>query len=165
MKMNNTLIVYTSRHGTTAAYARKLKQLLDGNVDICFLDERGGSLPDLTVYDTFVIGGSIHFGKNSKSIVSFSKNNLELLKNKRLGLFVSCHFEDGKALEQLSNAYPKELLNKAIVSDYFDGELLFPKMNFWEKLVARVVLKKDEINPRVSKEKVTRFADKLNRQK
>ena len=90
--MNNTLIVYASRHGTTSEYAKKLFQLLDGNVDLCFLNERGDSLPDLTVYNTIVIGGSIHYGKNSKSVVKFTKDNIALLRTKRLGLFVSCHF-------------------------------------------------------------------------
>lgn len=162
--MKNTLIVYASRHGTTAMYARKLFQLLHGNVDLCFLDERANSLPNLSVYDTVVIGGSIHYGKINKSVTKFTKENLELLKSKRIALFITCHFEGDKALEQLNNVFPKELLEKAIVSDFFDGELLFPKMNYWEKMIAKMVLKADEIRPRVSKEKIMNFANKLNEQ-
>ena len=160
--MNNTLIVYASRHGTTSAYAKKLFQLLDGNVDICFLNERANSLPNLDVYNTIVIGGSIHYGKINKSVSTFTNNNLELLKTKRLGLLVSCHFEGAQALEQLNNAYPKELIERAVVSDYFDGELLYPQMNKWEKLVAKLVLQAEEIRPRVSKQKIMDFANKLN---
>ena len=159
--MNNTLIVYASRHGTTSEYAKKLFQLLDGNVDLCFLNERGDSLPDLTVYNTIVIGGSIHYGKNSKSVVKFTKDNIALLRTKRLGLFVSCHFEGDKALEQLNKAYPKELHDIAIVADYFEGELLFPKMSFWEKFITKLALSSDEIKPIISKEKLIRFAEKL----
>ena len=159
--MNNTLIVYASRHGTTSEYAKKLFQLLDGNVDLCFLNERGDSLPDLTVYNTIVIGGSIHYGKNSKSVVKFAKENIALLKTKRLGLFVSCHFEGDKALQQLNNAYPKELIDRAIVTDYFEGELLFPKMNAWEKFITKLVLRRDEIRPIISTEKIISFAEKL----
>lgn len=162
--MNNTLIVYASRHGTTAGYAKKLLQLLNGKVDLCFLNERENSLPNLSVYDTIVIGGSIHYGKINRSVTKFIDDNFELLKNKRLGLYVTCHFEGEKAQEQLNNAYPKELLDKALVSGYFDGELLFPKMNFWEKIVAKMVLSSDEIRPRVSKEKITSFANTLNEQ-
>ena len=87
---------------------------------------------------------------------------MELLTTKRLGLFVTSYFDGDKALEQLHNAYPKELLDRAIVVDYFDGELLYPKMNFWERLVARAVLKAEEIKPLISKSKITDFADKLN---
>lgn len=159
--MDNTLIVYASRHGTTSEYANQLFQVLNGNVDLCFLNERGDSLPDLTVYTTIVIGGSIHYGKNSKSVVKFTNDNIELLKTKRVGLFVSCHYEGDKALEQLNNAYPKELLDLAIVSDYFEGELLFPKMNVWEKFITKLVLRSDEIRPIISKEKIIRFAEKL----
>ena len=162
MSINNTLIVYASRHGTTDAYAKSLLKLLDGNVDLCSLDERANSMPDMSDYDTIVVGGSIHYGKNSKLVTSFVKNNLELLRKKRLGLFVTSFFDGDKALEQLSNAYPKELLDKAIVADFFDGELLFPKMNFFEKIVAKVVLKAEEIQPLISKTKIINFADKLN---
>ena len=159
--MNNTLIVYASRHGTTSEYAKQLFQLLNGNVDLCFLNERGDSLPDLSVYTTIVIGGSIHFGKNSKSVLKFTNDNMELLKTKRVELFVTCHFEGDKALQQLNNAYPKELIDRAIVTDYFEGELLFPKMNAWEKFITKLVLRKDEIKPIVSKDRIIRFAEKL----
>ena len=162
MKMNNTLIVYASRHGTTSAYAKNIFQLLDGNVDMCFLNERANSLPNLSVYNTIVIGGSIHYGKINKSITTFTNDNFELLKTKRLGLLVSCHFEGDKAQEQLNNSFPKELLEKAVVSDYFDGELLYPQMNIWEKFIAKMVLQAEEIRPRVSKQKITDFANKLN---
>ncbi len=160
--MNNTLIVYASRHGTTAQYARKLFELLDINVDICSLAERKGSMPPLDNYNTIVIGGSIHYGKNNKEIVNFTNSNIEILKTKRLGLFVTSFYEGDRALKQLQNAYPKELLDIAVVADYFDGELLFPKMNFWEKQVAKIVLKADEVGPLISKSKITEFANKLN---
>src|SRR5690554_4332369 len=101
MKMNKTLIEYASRHGTTAAYAKKLLQMLHGNVDLCFLNERENSLPDLSVYDTFVIRGSIEYGKINKSVTRCTKDNFELLKNQRLGLYVTCYYEDEKAQEQL----------------------------------------------------------------
>ena len=162
MSINNTIIVYASRHGTTAEYAKSLLKLLDGNVDLCSLDERANSMPDMSDYDTIVVGGSIHYGKNSKLVTSFVKNNLELLRKKRLGLFVTSFFDGDKALKQLNNAYPKELLDKAIVADFYDGELLFPKMNFFEKIVAKVVLKAEELQPLIAKTKIINFANKLN---
>lgn len=162
MKINNTIIVYASRHGTTAEYAKKLMKLLDGNVDLCSLDERGKSMPDMSFYDTIVIGGSIHYGKNSKLIVSFVKNNIDLLITRRLGLFVTSYYDGERALQQLSNAYPKELLNRAVVADFFDGELLYQKLNFFEKIVAKVVLKAEELDPIIEKLKVIEFAEKLN---
>ena len=145
MNINNTLIVYASRHGTTTQYAKSLLKLLDGNVDLCSLDERANSMPDMSFYDTIVIGGSIHYGKNNKLVVSFVKNNLEVLRKRRLGLFVTSYYDGERAQNQLNNAYPKELLDIAIAADYFDGELLYPKLNVFEKLVAKIVLKADEL--------------------
>lgn len=163
MNINNTLIVYASRHGTTTQYAKSLLKLLDGNVDLCSLDERANSLPDMSYYDTIVIGGSIHYGKNNKLVVSFAKNNIELLRNRRLGLFVTSYYDGERAQNQLNNAYPKELLDIAIAADYFDGELLYPKLNVFEKLVAKIVLKADELQPIISKSKIVDFAKKLNK--
>lgn len=162
--MNNTIIVYASRHGTTAEYAKKLLKMLDGNVDLCFLNERENSLPDLTVYNTFVIGGSIHYGRINKSVVNFCNNNYEMLMSKRLGLFITCYFEGDNAQQQLKNAFPKGLHDRAVASTYFDGELLYPKMNYWEKMVAKLVLKADEVKPLLSKPRITDFANKLNQQ-
>ena len=163
MNINNTLIVYASRHGTTTQYAKSLLKLLDGNVDLCSLDERANSMPDMSFYDTIVIGGSIHYGKNSKLVVSFVKNNIELLRDKRLGLFVTSYYEGDRAQIQLNNAYPKDLLDIAIAADYFYGELLYPKLNAFEKLVAKIVLKADEFQPVISKSKIVDFASKLNK--
>lgn len=162
MEMNNTLIVFASRHGTTSEYSKRLLKLLHGNVDLCFLNERANNLPDMTPYNTIVIGGSIHYGKNSKMVVDFTNDNFELLQTKRLGLFVTSYFEGEQALKQLNNAFPKELLENAIVSDYFDGELLYPKMNFFERMVAKAVLRAEEVKPLISKTKITAFANKLN---
>lgn len=163
MNINNTLIVYASRHGTTTQYAKSLLKLLDGNVDLCSLDERANSMPDMSFYDTIVIGGSIHYGKNSKLVVSFVEKNKELLKSRRLGLFVTSFYEGERAQKQLNNAYPKELLDIAIAVDYFDGELLYPKLNLFEKLVAKIVLKADELQPVIAKSKISDFANKLNK--
>lgn len=162
MGINNTIIVYASRHGTTERYAKSMLQLLNGNVDLCSLNERADSMPDMSFYDTVVIGGSIHYGKNSKFVVNYVKNNYDFLLTKRLGLFVTSYYDKEKALKQLGGAYPQELLDKAIVADYFDGELLFPKMNLFERMAAKVVLKTEEIQPIIDKAKIIDFANKLN---
>lgn len=162
MNINNTIIVYASRRGTTAEYAKSLLKLLDGNVDLCSLNKRGDSMPDMTFYDTIVIGGSIQYGKNNKLVLNFVNNNIELLRTRRLGLFVTSYYDGERALEQLNKAYPKELIDRAIVADYFDGELLFPKMNFFEKIVAKTLLRAEEIQPVIAKSKILSFANKLN---
>ena len=65
--MDNTLIVFASDHGTVEKCARELFRLIDGKVDICDLNKRD-IIPDLSTYDSIVIGGSIHSG-DRKSVV------------------------------------------------------------------------------------------------
>lgn len=160
MEMIRTLIVYATRHGHTAEYARQLLGILNGNVDLCYIDERE-VMPDLDVYDTIVIGGSIKFGKINESISQFCINNLEQLKTKRLGLFISCFFEDTKALEQLNRSFPKELLDIAVVADYFNGEILMSQLKPWERFIAKIVLKAEE-KEYFSNSQIINFANRLN---
>lgn len=162
MNINNTIIVYASRRGTTAKYAQSLLKFIDGNVDLCSLNERGNSMPDMSFYDTIVIGGPIQYGKNNKLVLSFVNNNIDLLRTRRLGLFVTSFYDGDRAFEQLNSAYPKELIDRAVVVDYFDGELLYPKMNFFEKMVAKIVLRAEELQPIIAKSKIVDFANKLN---
>lgn len=120
--MNNTLIVFASEHGTVEKCARELFRLIDGKVDICDLSQRQ-IIPDLTGYDSIIIGGSIHYGEIQKAISDFCKTNLDLLNKKRIGLFINCIYTGDKAMLQLNNAFPKELNDKAVVRDYFGGEI------------------------------------------
>ena len=78
-------------------------------------------------------------------------------------MFVTSYYDGERAQNQLNNAYPKELLDIAIAADYFDGELLYPKLNVFEKFVAKIVLKADELQPIISKSKIVDFAKKLNK--
>lgn len=155
--MHNTLIVFASNHGSVERCARELFRLMDGKVDLCNLNCRE-SIPDLNVYDSFIIGGSIHYGKIQKIIAGFCKNNQALLANKRLGLFVNCLYSGEKAQQQLDNAFPESLARHALIRDYFGGELDVEKMNFWENLITRQIVLSEQLVVQLDKEKITRFA-------
>lgn len=159
--MSNTLIVYKSRYGTTAQCTNKLFHLLDGKVDICNLSDRA-CLPDLSNYDTIVIGGSIHYGKIQKEIAMFCREHIDLLRGMRLGLFITCLYSGEKARKQLGAAFPEILSQKAVVCDFFGGKLPFEKMNFWERFVTKSVVKREKIEVKLLKKKIANFANILN---
>lgn len=156
--MDNTLIVFASNHGTVEKCARELFRRIDGKVDICNLNQRD-FLPDLSGYDTVIVGGSIHSGRIQDEISSFCNENLELLVSKRLGLFINCLYSGEKAQQQLDNAFPEALNRKALVRDYFGGEVDKLKLSFWERVVTTRMLEQGDLVVAISKERIERFAN------
>ncbi len=156
--MDNTLIVFSSNHGAVEKCARELFKRIDGKVDICKLNTRG-SLPDLSGYDTVIVGGSIHNGKIQEEISSFCERNIELLASKRLGLFISCIYSGERAQLQLDEAFPEVLHRKALARDYFGGEVDELKLSFWERMITTRIIKEGDWVVAISKEKIDRFAN------
>ncbi|MDO5523481.1 MAG: flavodoxin domain-containing protein [Bacteroidia bacterium] len=161
MATNNTLIVYASRHGNVERCARELFDLLDGKVDICNLNDRE-LFPDASTYDSVIIGGSIYEGKIQESVSGFCDVNLEILTKKRIGLFISCLYSDKKAQAELQDAFPAELLNMAVVSDFFGGEINTARLSFLEKIITHRMSESGELVSLISQQKIREFAKKMN---
>ena len=73
----STLIAYATKYGFTKICAQELAKKLDENADICDLNSEK---PDLTKYDTVIIGGSIYAGKIRKPVADFCTNNTQYPK-------------------------------------------------------------------------------------
>jgi menaquinone-dependent protoporphyrinogen oxidase len=156
--MDNTLIVYASDHGTVEKCARELFRLVDGKVDMCNLNQRE-FLPDLTTYDSIIVGGSIHSGKIQDVIATFCSEHLDLLAGKRIGLFINCLYSGAKAEKQLEEAFPELLREKAIIRDYFGSVVDEQKLNFLERIITKQMIEKEDLVVALSKEKIERFAN------
>lgn len=161
MDSNNTLIVYASRHGNVEKCAREIFNLLDGKVDICNLNERE-SFPDASTYDSVIIGGSIYQGKIQESVSSFCDANLNILTKKRVGLFICCLYSDERAQKELQEAFPPELLNTALISDYFGGEIDKSRLSFLERIITAQMTESGKLVSSISHEKIRKFAEKMN---
>lgn len=161
MENNNTLIVFASKHGNAEKCARELFHLLEGKVDFCNLNHRK-TYPDITTYDTVIVGGSIYHGKVQESVSSFCYKNLHELQQKRLGLFISCIYTGDKAQKELHESFPKPLMQNAIVSDYFGGGVVTSKLSFLEKIIINQLIDLDEVFSNMSSEKIQHFAEKMN---
>lgn len=161
--MDNTLIVFASEHGTVKKYVRKLFELLDGKVDICDLNQRR-TVPDLSIYDTIIVGGSIYSGNIQQSVADFCNENIHFLQTVRLGLFVTSAYSGERGQQQLDAAFPAELNEKAIVRDYFGGEIDKSKLSFWERIIAAQLIEDDNLILQLSIDKIHRFVNRLKKQ-
>ena len=88
-----TLIVYATKHGCTEKCANELKNNLTGEIELHNLKKSVKT--DLNDFWTIIIGGSIHVGQVQKNVKQFCLNNLDLLIEKKIGLFLCC-MEQGK---------------------------------------------------------------------
>lgn len=162
----NTLIIYASKHGTAEKCARELSAKLTGKVDICNI--KGGNIPELSQYERVIIGGSIYAGRIQKEVSDFCTNNLNILKQKKVGLYLCC-INKKEAETQIKNVYPKELIDTASAVENFGGEFKFKEMNFMEraitKMVSKALAKEDPSLPAVDMKKDITLLEKDNMNK
>jgi menaquinone-dependent protoporphyrinogen oxidase len=133
------LLVYCSSHGTTEKAATILANHLKGEVVQLNLNKKLESQYQVDLFDSIIIGGSIHAGMIQRKVKRFIENNHESLLRKQIGFFLCCMYEGDVAREQFDNAFPIDLRVRAVAKGLFGGEYLFIKMNFIEKMIVRKV--------------------------
>jgi len=155
-----TLIIYSTKHGCTEKCALSLAGKLLDEVKLHNLKDT--PQPDLTPYDTVVIGGSIYVGKIQKELQHYCRENLPELLKKRLGLFICCMYEGEVAQKQLLEAFPPEMVEQAVVMAAFGGEFVLEKMGLLEKMIVKKVAKVEHSVSKLSGERIEHFAAAMN---
>jgi menaquinone-dependent protoporphyrinogen oxidase len=164
-----TLIIYASKHGCAEKCSKLLKERLLGGVVIVNIMKE--TIPDVTLFNSVIIGGSIYAGTVQKEIREFCSKNLDILKKKKIGLFICCMNKDSAEM-QLNNAFPKELLDSAAAKGSFGGEFNFTKMNVIERFIVKMISKADKSLPAadgkkdistISEESIKSFVQLMNK--
>ncbi len=137
-----TLIVYGTKYGSVKKCIEVLKQSLQGEVEVCHLKEC--KVKSIDEYQNIIIGASVYMGRIQKSVRRFITKFLNELLIKRVGLFTCCMAQGEGALNQLKKVYPNELVKKAVVMDYFGGEIIYHKMKPFHRFVVNMVSKADQ---------------------
>lgn len=155
-----TLIAYGTKYGSTEKCANILLERLNGEVDLCNLKETKNV--DLSKYDKVVIGGSIYMGKIQKAVSQFCITNLDVLREKKIGLYICCMRDGDIAETEIKESFPLELVNDAVVKGYFGGEFIITKMNFLERFIVKKIAKINIDTSNISVERISDFADLIN---
>lgn len=154
-----TLIIYTSKTGTTKKCANLLKEKLN-DVDIANIKSLNN---DLNSYDLIIIGTPIRIGLIDKNIKKFLINNLDILKTKKTAYFICCGFKENY-LKYFEQNFPQELLDSALIYDTFGGELNLEKQKGFDKFIVKMVSKnnphKEDI--KILTKNIDNFVKKLN---
>jgi menaquinone-dependent protoporphyrinogen oxidase len=153
-----TLILYSSKYGCTKKCGELLKAGLMGDVDLVSINE---GIPRLSNYDQVILGSSVYIGKINKKLKQFCEIHLEELTSKRIGLY-TCSLQ----LDQdvLSN-FPQDLQEVAVASDNFGGEIRFKKLNWFERMITKMVSKSNKNFPELDENHniATVSTDKINK--
>jgi menaquinone-dependent protoporphyrinogen oxidase len=150
-----TLIAYSTTLGCTERCASKLKEDIGEGVEMIQISSR--KKYDLREYDTIIIGGSIHEGRIQQSVRHFCTSNLQVLLQKQVGLFVCCMDQDDNEKEMIEQAFPPQLLEHALASGFFGGELNIKKMNLLQKIMTRKAARLQK-EPEIDFQRILEFA-------
>jgi menaquinone-dependent protoporphyrinogen oxidase len=135
---SDAVIVYMSKHGTTAKVAGMIKDSIK-NEPVTIINLKKQKNPDVKNCDLILIGGSFHVGKIQKNVRRFCRKNEELLLTKTVGIFVCGMFTGDEAKKEFNNAFSEKLRNHAKAKSFMGYELYFEKMN----PVTRSIMKKN----------------------
>ncbi|MEK3793286.1 flavodoxin domain-containing protein [Paenibacillus sp. FSL R7-0204] len=153
---NRILIVYASKYGCTEKAALLLQTRLDG-AEVANL--RSGKLPDLTSYDTVILGASIYYGRIRKEMAAFTAQHKQELLSKRLGLFICAGMTGEKGEQELKQAYPEIIYNKALAREIMGDEIYPDRISALDKWIIRMVKGKEhKAGGGLSMDKLERFA-------
>lgn len=154
-----TLIVYASKHGCTAGAVRTLEERLLGEVSLVDIGNEKPQGVDL--YDTVIVGGSIHAGSIQKKVRRFCDDNIDVLLEKRLGLFLCCMYEGDEEEKQFENSFDPRLRDHAAARGLFGGRFDFEKMNFFERAIVKKVAGVTESVSSLRPDAIEAFAEEI----
>lgn len=149
-----TLIAYMSKCGCTANCAHTLAETIGGDVTLVNLAEE---TPDLREFDGVILGAPVYVGNIPNEVKAFHTDNIQLLKQKKLGLFICCGQVE-KGQEQLEAAYPVELSSHAFLSKSFGGAISLEKQNFLIRTMLKKVMKIKESYESIDHQAIAEFA-------
>lgn len=156
-----TLIVFASSKGTTEKCANLLAEKVTAPKEVVNLKK--GSPANPADYDTIIIGGSIHAGKIQRVIPKFIDRNRETLMKKRVGLFLCCLEEVETEMEkEFAASYPQDLRDHAFAKGFFDGEVVFSKLNPLVRIIMKKISKTDQDIHKIREDAIDRFAVTIN---
>ena len=158
-----TLITYATKYGAAEVCARKLSDELTCDTDLVNLKNAKNINPD--EYDIIIIGSSVYAGKIRKEARKFCEENIGALEKKQIAFYISCMNEEKKAEKHIYDNFSAELLDDAIATGVFGGAFDFEKMNFFERLIIRMISGTKDSESNFLEDNIEEFANKINEEK
>ena len=163
-------IVYATKSGTTAECAARLAEELKNYTPKLF--EIGVEEPDLSEFDTVILGFSIRMGKALKKARRYMQVHADQLEKKSVAYFICCGFVDCFE-EYAEKCIPKNLRERAVDVACLGGSLDPKRVKGFDRIVVKAVRneilgggdnadqRKDMVLPTVMPENISQLAAKI----
>ena len=144
--MANILIIYSTTDGHTLRICQRLKQVNEQQghqVKLVSINDETAA--DLQLFDKFVIGASIRYGKHRPQVYEFIERNQKLLES-RPNAFFSVNIVARKPEKNRpeTNPYVIKFLEKTSWKPgelaVFAGKIDYPKCSFWDRNIIRFIM-------------------------
>lgn len=137
------LIAYATKNNTTRTCANLLFEKLP-HADIVNLSSKQ---PDISEYDTIIIGSNIRFNYINDDVKKFIGNNIDLLMTKRVAIYICCGFSE-KSNQYILHNFPRKLLDKCLCVECFGGTFNVKPYRIYDKFVMKTVIKNYKLDNR-----------------
>lgn len=154
-----TLVLYTSKHGTTNQVATYINNSFDGDL----YDILQNKPTNLNQYDLIIIGGPVYMGTLNSKLKSYIDSNIDILINRQLALFLVCLKEEEVAAEQFNHAYGSKLLEHSLTDGFFGGQVQ-GKLSPLERFITFISFDKDSLAQKVDYTEIDRFINSIKKQ-
>lgn len=135
-----TLIVYASKYGATKKCADLLKNKISCD---CI---QVNSITSIEDYDYIILGSCVYVGKVHKDMHTFYEKFKDQLFLKKTSIYLcGLSREEEKVQKVLQDNFSLEFLQHLTSYACVGGILNFPKMNFFEKQVIKMINKESKL--------------------
>lgn len=149
-----TLIIYTSKHGSTKKVSHIIK---DHYKDCDVINISKETISHLETYDLIYIGSPIYYGSIHKKIARFLKKHKATLLEKKVKLF-TLGMDDKNIHNTIKKNFDKKLLDHASHC-HLGGAYQFEDMSFLERFIVKKVATFSESVDTVDQDKLQSFID------
>lgn len=156
-----TIIIYSSKYGSTADCAKLLSAGLSSAVELANIDKMNAKNIPLENFDKVILGSSIYIGGISRMMRTFCNENVDILSKKRVGIFLCCGFP-AQMNEYLAKNFPAALLKNAVAIENFGGEARVDKLKVMDKLIMKAATKGNYRDLTISHENIKSFIKNFN---
>ena len=150
------LIVYSSKYG----YVKECVDRIASGIEmetVIVEAKRGLRGRSIAEFDLVIIGSAIYAGSTTRAMRSFcTRYEKELLAVDHLGLFL-CGTDPDTVEQKFQESYPKALLDKAELREWFGGRLVLSQIHGIMHVVLKKMLKGEQEVHLEQPEAVNRF--------
>jgi menaquinone-dependent protoporphyrinogen oxidase len=131
------LLAYATKYGTVERVAERVRENLSVPCDLYNL--KSTPSPPIEQYDVVLTGGSIYAGRIRPQVTRFCDQNQNALLARKVGLFISCLFDQERGEQQLQDNFPGWLLAHAFGRYNVGGAVHFSRLRLVDRLIMQKV--------------------------